>query len=461
MLTPSPNILPWLAGFAAAFTAPTSRNMFTLLCGTILAPGTRTITAALRVLGLEQGNFSKYHHVFSRAQWSALSLSRWLFLLLLDGFIPPGQPLQLLVDEHLERRKSRKLADRGLFRDPVRSTAQQVQFSWGIRWLCFALLCPVPWSRRPWALPFLLLPLLSEKTCQRLGKRHHSVVDLTTLALGHIRRWVPEREVVLVGDGTYAAVPLVLACQHGAGPVRWVSRLRLEAVLHDFPQAPPPGKRGPKAKKGPRQPKLAARLTDPATPWQRLTRCWYGGREEEVEYLTGVSLWYRPSQPPVPLRWVLVRSPEGTAQPLTPGAVFCSDPQASVEAILTWFIGRWNIEVTFAELRAHLGFETQRHWSAPAVRRVSPCLFGLFSLVVVLAKALHGSALPLRQSEWYRKEEATFADALAAVRAYLWRALLPGDVAAGNNLGRAETADVYLIPGPLWRQLQQVACYAP
>jgi hypothetical protein len=461
MLTPSPDILPWLSVLAAAFSAPTYQNMLTLLCGTILTPGARTVTAALRVLGWEQGNFSKYHRCFNRARWSPLRLSHLLFSLLLHWFIPPGQPLQILVDEHLERRQSRKLAYRGLFRDPIRSTAQQVQFSWGIRWLCFCLLCPVPWSQRPWALPFLILPLLSEKACQRLKKPHTTLIEQTARALGHLRRWVPERELVLVGDGSYAAVPLILACQQGARPTRLISRLRLDAALYDFPEPPPAGKRGRKAKKGARQPKLAARLLDPTQPWQRLHLCWYGGEEIELEYLTGVSLWYRPQQPPVPLRWVLVRSPEGTPHPIEPGAVFCSDPETPVAAILTGFVGRWNIEVTFAEIRAHLGLETQRHWSRLATGRVTPCLFGLFSLVVVLAKALHGEKLPVRQSNWYQKEEATFADALAAVRGYLWSALAGGGQAGPNNVNSPESDDPILIPGSLWRQLQQVLCYAP
>src|SRR5687768_13859046 len=106
MLTPSLDILPWLAAFAPAMTAPTFTNALTLLCGTILAPGPRTVAAALRVLGLETGNFSKYHRVFSRARWSALLGSRLLLLQLLWTFLPPGAPLLIAVDDTLERRKS-------------------------------------------------------------------------------------------------------------------------------------------------------------------------------------------------------------------------------------------------------------------------------------------------------------------------------------------------------------------
>lgn len=461
MLTPSVDILPWLAFFAPAMTAPTFTHVLTLLCGTILAPGRRTVTAALRVLGRETGNFSRYHRVFSRARWSALLCSRLMLFALIRTFLPPGAPLVILVDDTLERRKSRKLAYRGLFRDPVRSTAAHHQFTWGIRWLVFALLVPVPWSSRRWALPFLALPLLSEAACQRLRKRHRTLVEVTALVVGHLSRWLSEREIRLVGDGAFAAASLAHACQHATGPVCLVSRLRLDAVLHEFPGPRPPGKRGPRPKKGARLPNLQARLIDPATEWGLATVRWYGGERRQLECASDVCLLYRPSQPPVPIRWVLVRSPDGDAHPITPGACFCTDPALLPQTVLQTFIARWNIEVTFAEVRAHLGFETQRHWSRRAAGRVAPCLLGLFSVVVLVAKALHPEALPLPQSDWYRKEEATFADALAAVRAYLWQALIPRQPPEPPNyVPSAKHGDHYLIPCALWRRIHQVACYA-
>jgi hypothetical protein len=459
MLTPSADILPGLSVFAPAMTAPTYQNALTLLCGTLLASGPRTVTAALRALGLTDANFSRYHRFFTRARWSPMLLSRLLLGLLVRTFVPPGEVLRLLVDETLERRKSRQLAYRGLFRDPVRSTAEGVQFAWGIRWLCFCLLVPVPWSRRPWALPFLLLPLLSEQACRRLRRPHRTVVEQTAHVLGHLRHWVPERPLVLVGDNAYAAVPLADCCRHLRPAVTLVSRLRLDAVLHAFPTPPPPGKRGPKPKKGPRLPKLAAQLHDPATRWQALLLDWYG-EPRVVEVATGVALWYRSRYAPVPVRWVLVRPRPSDPAPFEPGACFATDPEATVAQIVAWFLGRWNIEVTFAELRAHLGFETQRYWSRAAAGRVTPCLCGLFSLVVVLAKALHPRQLPVPQSGWYAKEEASFADALAAVRRHLWRALWPAPSVATNYVGVPQHGDHYLIPSALWQRIEQVACYA-
>jgi hypothetical protein len=461
MLTPSADILPWLMPFAGALSAPSFRNALVLFCGAILAPGMRTVTSGLQVLGRQQESFSKYHRFFSHASWSPLLLSRLLFWLLVRAFLEPGEPVVILVDEHLERRKSRKIAYRGLFRDPTRSTAEQVQFTWGVRWLVFALLVRVPWSTRRWALPFLLFPLLSEKACQRLKRKHRTVTEWTALLMRRLRRWT-SAEMILVGDGTYAAVPLAARCRQLAPCVTLVSRLRLDAALYEFPAPPSPGKRGPKAKKGKRQPKLQDRLTDPHTPWERVQVRWYGQGVRTLEIATGEALWYRSGHPPQAIRWVLVRSPKGETTPIEPGACFCTEPSVPVKQVLEWFLGRWNIEVTFAEVRAHLGFETQRHWSRKAVGRVSPCLFGLFSLVVVIAKELHPKELPRLKSRWYRKEEATFADALAAVRSYLWRALAPLPISgeAGKCANSTLRGDVCLIPTALWQQLQFVACYA-
>jgi hypothetical protein len=125
--------------------------------------------------------------------------------------------------------------------------------------------------------------------------------------------------------------------------------------------------------------------------------------------------------------------------------------------ILGQYIDRWNLEVTFAEGRTHLGLETQRHGSRRALGGVTPCLMGLFSVPVGVAKALPPEPLPLRKWAWYAKEEASFADVLAATRHDLWDRLTPRPIR--NYAWSVAQGECYLIPGSLWRQLQQVVCY--
>ena len=290
---------------------------------------------------------------------------------------------------------------------------------------------------------------MAPKTSAKLAKRHRTTVDRARTLLWLVRRWQPDRAVVLVGDGAYAAVTLGHLCRRQGCPVRFVSRLRLDAALYAPPPPPTPGKRGRKPQKGAPLPKLADRATDLATAWEPLTVPWYGGGAKAVEVVTGTALWHRRGAAPLPLRWVLVRCPGQTGRP---HAFFCTDQDATPAQLLAWYVGRWNIEVTFAELRAHLGFETQRQWSDRAIARTTPCLLGLFSLVTLLARVLHPDTLPTRQAAWYPKAEPTFADALAAVRRHLW-ASHNGDMSAvpPNHLP---------IPGP-WREtLYEAACYA-
>ncbi len=450
MPTPSPEIIQLLSIFAVAMTAPTFAKSLVLIYGAILAPGPRTVSAILRVMGLgDLETFVNYHRVLNRDRWSPWVLSKLLLILLIRLFVPEGTALVVLIDETLERRRGKQIKYKGWFRDAVRSTAQKVVTCLGIRWCCVALLVSVPWSRRPWALPFLVVPVLSPKTSAKLGKPHRTSVDWAMYLLEKIRRWQPEREIVLVGDGSYAASALAQRCQRLKRPVRLVSRLRLDAALYDAPVPQPKNKRGRKPQKGARQPNLATRLTDPNTAWQPITVPWYSGKDKTLDIVTGVSLWHHRGTPPVCLRWVLVRCPENSFKPT---AFFCSDATVSAEQIIGWFVGRWNIEVTFEELRAQLGFETQRQWSDRAVERTTPCLFGLFSLVVAMAKTLHPTELPLRQTSWYQKTEATFSDALAAVRQHLWGSF-NFDTSSAN-------ADMRLIPSAIWQVLQQAACYS-
>jgi hypothetical protein len=451
MPTPSPLIVHLLAPFAVALTRPALAKLAWLVQGAILAPGRRTVCAALAACGLGQcRQFTTFHRFFNRDRWSALWLSHLLVLVLVAAFVAAGEPLVILVDETIERRQGKHIAYPSWFRDPVRSEGARKVPCRGIRWLCACLLVRVPWSARPWALPFFVVPVLAAKLCQRLGKRPRSHVGWTQLLLSRLERWFPGRAIVVVGDGNFMAIDLFERCPPGPSPTTLVTRMRLDQALYAFPETPAQGRRGRPPKKGRRQRSPAQRLTDPDTGWQWVTLSWYGG-ERRVALATGVALWYTPRHDPVPIRWVLVRPLPHAKHRFPPAALASSNPRLSAVEIVQHYLARWNIEVTFAELRAHLGFETQRHWSTRAIGRVTPCLFGLFSLVVLLAKRLHPERLPGRDTSWYQKEEATFSDALAAVRRQLWS---PESVKSGPE------TELCLIPQALLTSLQHVASYS-
>ncbi len=449
MPTLSPEIIQVLSTFSSAFTTPAFQKARILLVGTILAPGRRTVTTALRSVGLSQEtHFTNYHRLLNRDHWSPWCLSRLLLALLLRWLLPSDSPLLLVIDETLERRRGNRIRYKSWFRDPIRSTGKHLTTVLGLRWVVLALLVPVPWSSRLWALPFMVVPALSEDISAKLGKPHRSLIAWTELLVNRVHRWQPQREIILVGDGTYAATRLVRHCQGKGQRMRLVTRLRSDAKLHAFPKRR--SKFGPTPQKGKREPSPAARFKDRKTKWRGLTLPWYGGQRKKVQVCSGVSLWAKRGDAPVPIRWVLVRCP---ADPHFKPEVFCcSDPQVSVKQLLTWVIARWNIEVTFEEVRAHLGFETQREWSERAIERTTPCLFGTFSLIVVLARVLHPETVPVQTSSWYQKTEATFSDVLAAVRRHFWK--------SANCVMSTSTADQLLISTATLDSLVEVACYS-
>lgn len=444
-------IMLLLKVFAPVFSERVFEWVKVLVVGAILAPHQRTVSAALRVMGLsDEAQFQNYHRVLSRAAWDSLEVSQILLGLLVMAFVAVGMPLVIGADETLERRQGQRIVDKGLFRDAVRSSKKRVVHSYGLRWVSMMLLVQIPFSARLWALPFLTVLATSKKTDEQQGRRHKTSVDWIRQMIHVVRRWFPTRKLVLVVDGGLAAVKLGVACAADQVGITFVSRLRLDAALYDEPLPPPKGKRGKKPKKGRRQPSLHSRLTSPATVWEIHEVAWYGGRQRVLHIATGVALWYRSGFDPLPMRWILVRDDLGK---FPPAAFFATDQSADSRQILAWVIARWGIEVTFQEVRAHLGFESQRQWSKNAIRRTSPAILGLFSFVTLLAHYLSLThPIPTRTAAWYDKTLPTFSDAIAAVRQYLWLNLKFPNSPAKTTL--------FAFPEPVVRGLMDALCYA-
>jgi hypothetical protein len=406
--------------FAPLFSEPVFRRALTLLAGAILTPGRHTVTNVLRVLGRQHTpHFQNFHRVLNRARWSSRKAARLLLAQLVRVFAPDG-PVLLGIDETLERRQGEKIAARGVYRDAARSSRAYLNKAGGLRWVSLMLLAWVPWAKRVWALPFLTVLAPSERYHEERGLRHKTLADWARQLITQVRRWLPDRLLVVVADSTYAVLTLLAACQQLVPAVLLITRLRLDAALYE--PAPPrvPGQRGRPRVKGKRLPTLEQVLTNPKTRWQRVTvPRWYSQGEREVEVVSSTCVWYHSGLPVVPIRWVLIRDPNGK---FTPQALLCTDQGIQPVQILSWFVLRWQLETTFQEVRAHLGVETQRQWNDLAIHRTTPVLLGLFSLVTLLAhQQAAAGTLWVRQAAWYRKATPTFSDALAAVRRQWWR----------------------------------------
>jgi DDE superfamily endonuclease len=406
-----------LSVFTPVFSARVWWQAQILFAGAILAPGQRTVTSCLRIMGLShERRFVNYHRVLSRARWRGREASRLLLGLLVNRFVPTG-PIVFGIDDTIERRRGKHIQAKGIYRDPVRSSHSHFVKASGLRWVSLMLLAPVPWAARTWALPFLTCLAPSERYAQRCRRHHKPVLTWARQMILQARRWLSNRELVVVADSAFSALEWLHALVRQNITV--VTRLRLDAALYEPAPFRPPGTNGRPRKKGKRLSTLRRVLESKATRWQRLTiPAWYGEGDRVIEVCTRTAVWYHTGLPAVPIRWVLIRDP---AQRFDPQALLCTDLAQSPLTIVSWFVRRWQVEVTFQEVRRILGVETQRQWTQQAIARTTPCLLALFSFVTLLADRLvrHGT-LPLPQDAWYTKRRPTFADALAAVRQHYW-----------------------------------------
>ena len=375
------------------------------------------MTAALRVLGLaDDPRFGTFHRLLNRARWSSLHASRVLLSLLLTAFIPSG-PLVLGLDDTIERRTGEKISARGIYRDPVRSSHGHFVKASGLRWLSLMLLTPIPWANRIWALPFLTALVPSQRYHEERGHRHKTLTDWARQMLRIVQRWCPGRQLIVVADSAYAVIKWLSDLQQGH-PITVITRLRLDAALYDPAPERGAGQMGRPRLKGDRLPTLASLVHDPATRWERVSlNRWYGETNQEVEIVSQTAIWYHSGLPPLPVRWVLVRDPQGK---FSTQALLCTDLLQTPVQILEYFVQRWQLEVTFEEVRAHLGVETQRQWTDLAIARTTPALLGLFSLVTLMAHGRwQGHDVWVRRAAWYDKTLPTFGEPCGRCRLFV------------------------------------------
>ena len=448
------DIISLIVVFAPLFSERVWSQAQLLLVGAILAPGNRTVTAILRVMGRsDDPHFTNFHRVLNRAQWSTLQGSRILLGVLVAQFVPAGSPIILGADDTVERRRGEKIPHVGCYRDAVRSSHSHVIRCFGLKWVSMQLLVSVPWSDRVWACPFLTAlgrpeeaePSSPSETSRRTKKTkkkksprrtqkkhryreasgHKTSIDWIRQMLKQVRRWLPQHPLVLIVDGGLVSFGLSWSCV-GIGATL-VSRLRWDAALyHEPPKRRPPGQRGRHPKKGKRQRALLEWAQRADTLWVKEEIDWYGGKKKTMLLFVHQALWYTPGWDPLPIRFVMVRDPEGK---LRDEVFFSTDPQADPVQIVNWVVMRWSLEVTFEEVREHLGMETQRQWSDNAIQRTTPIVLGLYSIVTWLtAQLAQPNDIPIQRTAWYKKEKVTFSDCLFLVRTHIWQTQLPNYV---------------------------------
>jgi hypothetical protein len=447
MLTLPAAAAPLLLALTDPLTQATAQRLLLLAVGAILTTGRRTVTHVLATMGgLAQGHFSDYHRVFSRASWSPWAVGQVLARLVLE-LLPADEPVVVAADDTVAQHRGKRVYGKGRHRDAVRSSHSHTVWKWGHKWVSLAVLVPLPFIRRRWALPVLSVLYRPEDLNRAEGRRHRTPPALARQMLAALIHWFPGRNFVLVADGNFATHQLARFCRRHRRHVTLVSRFYATANLYDPP--PPYRGRGRPRVKGAKRPApqevVASR--------RRLRRAlvgWYGGQQRRVGLASATGHWYKGGAGLVPVRWVFVRDQQGTHRD---EYFFTTEPALTPEQVIGRYTQRWSLETTYQELRAHLGFETSRQRVAASVLRTGPCLLGLFSVIsLIYAAHLRDHRPALRPLSWYAKEEPTFADALTTVRRLFWE----NSVFAGP----AEQAGLAKLPADLKETLLHCLCSA-
>lgn len=426
---------PLLQSLVDSFGKPnTARRIVFFFAAAILTVGDRTVSHVLRLLSLvEKLNPSTYHRLFSHRRWKSRPLAHAIAKFVLDRFVPEGV-VRLCGDETVDGHRGKKVYGKARHRDAVRSSHSHTVYRYGHKWIVLAILVELPYTNRPFALPVLVALYRDKKTNAAEGRRHKTPAELMCGLLAVLMHWFPDRTFVFAGDAAYGTHPTARFAHRHRRRLSLVSKFVPDANLFE-----PPPKANPAARnkrKGGRPRVKGKALPKPQDvvaqkkKGKRLRVRWYGGGWRNVEVISGTGHWYKSGRGLVPVRWVFVRDLDGTHRD---EYFFTTDTTLSATAAIELYGGRWNIETTFQEMRAHLGLETTRGWSRATVLRMAPCLFLLYTLVVVFYDTLPWSNPHIRQTPWLGKEATTFSDMICSVRSYLWMewvfAQVPGGAA--------------------------------
>lgn len=413
MLTPPQVVQDVLEQFKPAFTKPTALKMTWFVLALLLTVGGRTFLRVLMALeGLLQVSVSSCYRLFSRAVWSPWKLARFLTQLALD--LHDQEVVTLVVDDTVNAHPGRKVFGKDKHRDAVRSSHSFTAWSWGHKWVVLAIILPIPYLSRPWALPLMMALYRSPGLNEKEGRRHKTPAQLAQQMMRVLMRWFPDQKFVLVGDGQYSSHEMARFAKGHRRQLVFVGRFYADAALYD----PPPAYSGhgrPRVK-GERRPS-PQEVVEGQAGWQT-TVDWYGAGKRKVRLRHGQGHWHKSGFGLVPLRWVYVEDLDGTHRP---DYFFSTDCQMPLQQIVGRYTLRWNIEVTFQEARSWLGWGSTRHRCPKAVLRVEPFMLGVYSLVALIYVNYLGDHPPqVHGYAGYSKSEATFGDALITLRRLIW-----------------------------------------
>jgi hypothetical protein len=408
--------VPVLTIFRPVFSTPTYHRFLVLALAAVLTTGRRTITNLLRTVRSQAaGHGSSYHRVFSQRRWSAWALARALITYLLDHVVPPG-PVLLAGDDTVTEHPGPKVFGKGRHRDGVRSSHHYTAYRWGHKWVVVSVLIKLPCATRPWALPILVALYRPPEWDRRHGRRHRTPAHLARLLLARLVRWFPQHHFIFVGDSGYGTSETARFCSKHSRDLTVVSKFYGDAALY---APPPPRTRRTMGRPRVKGQKLASPQAVVANTAKRtnLRVAWYGGTTRDIEVVTGTGHWYRIGEALVEVRWVYVHDCTGSHRD---EYFFTTNTTLKPQQIVECYTQRWSIETTFQECREYLKLESTKGYGQQTVLRFTPCLFGLYTTVVLLYRQLPCPSSALSAVFWRGKSTVTFSDMITCVRRALW-----------------------------------------
>lgn len=423
-----PSFVPFLAMFQECFGKRTYVNFVSLLVGWIVRLGRRTVTGLICAANLEGvKHHTTYHRFFRAAKWVPDQLGNVLLQLILRRS-SVDVALRAIVDDSLTRSVGNDIAGASIHQDPVRSTKKHKAYHWGHVWVILSIEVPVPLTSRRFALPIMARMYRSEKVCKAQGRVFRTKPELAREMVEELSAMVPGRSIRVVGDNAYTNSHLMKDLPEN---VQFTGHARMNAVVYGEPDNSKkrPGRR---QKKGKRLPSFAECAMN-RTGWQDAT-IKHNNEDIKIRYKIIDGIWYRATGNKLS-RFVLVIGWPGSDGPY----LLCSTgTELEATDIILDYAARWGIEVTFHEVKQHLGFEDPQNRTEIAVERTAPMALWIYSLVVLWFCSLETSAQEacIPTHAWYKKDSPAFSDMLAALRREIWRAniLDPMDLTAKDQI---------------------------
>ncbi|MGE5285934.1 MAG: transposase [Micromonosporaceae bacterium] len=395
------SLMTLLAVFCSPFTAPSFRTFSMLACGFLAQSGKRTVCGMLTGAGLSRAwSHDRAHYFFSRARWNPDDLGIAVAGLVIALLVPDGEPVEVLIDDTLFRRRGKRVWAASWFHDG--SALGPAKKGYGNNWVVLAVRVRLPVVSGPVAVPVMAkLVIKGSMSASRLWLARRMVTRLAAK--------LPGRKVSVTADCAYAGEELK---QLPPG-VTWTTRLRSNAALHDLPPERT-GKKGRPRLKGDRLPCLAK--TAAAAEFSQVTVTRYG-KTETIAAHAFTCLWYSVTGT-VPVTVILIRDKSKKGYDL---ALVTTEKAPDTARVIERYAARWAIEVAIEDAKQLFGTGQARNRTAAAVERTVPFMLACQALAVCwYATAGHHPAdaeARRRNTPWYTaKTEPSTADMTAKLR---------------------------------------------